>query len=106
VVISLITWRRFRNHQELAAYINRTVGWVVKSPKGIYHIKKLHFSVLQANKLAFLFICLFYSFIHMCVHCLGHFSPLPPAPTLSSPTPSLPGRTCSALISNFVEEKT
>jgi hypothetical protein len=48
----------------------------------------------------------YYSFIHMCIHCLGHFSPLPPSPTLSPPTPSLPGRTCCALISNFVEEKT
>jgi hypothetical protein len=28
----------------------------------------------------------FYSFIHMCIHCLGHFSPLPP-PSLS---PSFP----------------
>jgi hypothetical protein len=52
-----------------------------------------------------------YSFILMCI-CLGHLSPLPPSSTLSplphllSPPPSLPGRTCSALISNFVEEKT
>jgi hypothetical protein len=42
----------------------------------------------------------------MCIHCLGHFFPLlplpPPAPC--SPTP-LAGRTCSALFSNFVEEK-
>jgi hypothetical protein len=41
-------------------------------------------------------------FIYSHVHTLfGSF--LPPAP-LS--TPSLPGGTCSALISNFVEEKT
>jgi hypothetical protein len=46
---------------------------------------------------------LFYSFIHMCIHCLGHSSPCPP-PTPFPPTPSLPGRTCSALFSNFVEE--
>jgi hypothetical protein len=26
-----------------------------------------------------------YSFIHMCIHCLGHFSPLPPSLTLSPP---------------------
>jgi hypothetical protein len=25
----------------------------------------------------------FYSFIHMCIHCLGHFSPLPPLLTVS-----------------------
>jgi hypothetical protein len=48
-----------------------------------------------------------YSFIHMCIHCMGHVSP-PPGPSLlpSPPLPSLPGRTCSALFSNFVEEKT
>jgi hypothetical protein len=28
----------------------------------------------------------YYSFIHMCIHCLGHFSPLP-QPPLSSPLP-------------------
>jgi hypothetical protein len=36
---------------------------------------------------------------------LGHFSPFPPNP-LSPPPPSLLGRTCSALFSDFVEEKT
>jgi hypothetical protein len=47
-----------------------------------------------------------YSFIHMCIHCLGHFSPLPPPlPFLPLP-PSVPGRSCSALITNFVVEKT
>jgi hypothetical protein len=25
----------------------------------------------------------YYSFIHMCIHFLGHFSPLSPSPTLS-----------------------
>jgi hypothetical protein len=44
----------------------------------------------------------YYSFIHMCIHCLGLFSPFSPS---LSPL-SLPGRICSALISNFVEEKT
>jgi hypothetical protein len=24
--------------------------------------------------------CLFFSFIHMCIQCLSHFSPLPPSP--------------------------
>jgi hypothetical protein len=59
------------------------------------------------------FIYLFiFSFIHMCIQCLGHFSPLlplpPPLPTLPlpfPPTPSLPSRNYSALISNFVEER-
>jgi hypothetical protein len=36
---------------------------------------------------------------------LGHFSLLP-LPSPCPPTPSLPGRTCFALFSNFVEEKT
>jgi hypothetical protein len=40
---------------------------------------------------------------------LVHFSPTPyplplPYPLLLPATPSLPGRNCSALISNFVEE--
>jgi hypothetical protein len=58
------------------------------------------------------FFFLNFSFIHMYLQCLGHFSPLPPAP---SPTPQpplsaslpplLPGRNYFALISNFVEER-
>jgi hypothetical protein len=59
----------------------------------------------------YLFFCasffLNYLFIYSCVHTL--FGPfLPPAPySLFLPLhPSLlPGRTCSALISNFVEER-
>jgi hypothetical protein len=27
------------------------------------------------------------SFIHMCIHCLGHFSPMVPTPTISFPSP-------------------
>jgi hypothetical protein len=45
------------------------------------------------------------SFTHMCIHCLGHFSPLPPTPFFSPHPLLLPGRICSALISKFVEEK-
>jgi hypothetical protein len=34
---------------------------------------------------------LFFSFIHLCIQCLGHFSPLPPSPcSLPSPLPLLP----------------
>jgi hypothetical protein len=44
-----------------------------------------------------------YSFIYMCIHCLGPLSPLPSPP---SPPSSLPGKTCSALFSNFIEDKT
>jgi hypothetical protein len=42
----------------------------------------------------------FFSFIHMCIHYLGHFSSLS-----SLLPPSLSGRICSALTSNFVEER-
>jgi hypothetical protein len=31
----------------------------------------------------FLLFIFYYSFIHRCVYCLGHFSPLPPSPTFS-----------------------
>jgi hypothetical protein len=31
----------------------------------------------------------FFSFIHMCIHCLGHFSPHLPLPPSSPPTPLL-----------------
>jgi hypothetical protein len=47
-------------------------------------------------------------FIHMCIQCLGHFSPLLPTPYLTPlppPYPLLPSRNYSALISNFVEER-
>jgi hypothetical protein len=32
-------------------------------------------------------ILFFFSFIHMCIQCLGHFSPLPPTPPLPTPPP-------------------
>jgi hypothetical protein len=50
----------------------------------------------------------FFSFIRICIQYLGHFSPLPPTPSLtilplppsppSTPTPSLPGRNYFALM--------
>jgi hypothetical protein len=46
----------------------------------------------------------FLLFIYSYVHTLGHFSPLPLTPSLSSPCPSLLGKTYSSLFSNFVEE--
>jgi hypothetical protein len=58
------------------------------------------------------FLLLLFSFIHMCIQCLGHFSLLYPAPSLTYPppptpfgTPSPPGRNYFSLISNFVEER-
>jgi hypothetical protein len=41
----------------------------------------------------------------MCIHYLGHVSPLPPSPTLFLLPPSVPGRSYSAFINSFVEEK-
>jgi hypothetical protein len=53
------------------------------------------------------FFCLwvfFFCLIHMCIQCLGHFSPFP-HPLCLPPTSSIPGRNYFALISNFVEER-
>jgi hypothetical protein len=33
-------------------------------------------------------LCIFFSFIHMCIKCLGHFSPFTPLPSFD-PVPSL-----------------
>jgi hypothetical protein len=49
---------------------------------------------------------LFFFNIHMCIQCLHHFSPLPPAPSFTPPNPSIPGRNYFALISSFVEDST
>jgi hypothetical protein len=58
------------------------------------------------NEIAFLFFWNFFnSFIHMCIHCFGSFLPLAPSRTLFPLPPSVPGRSCSAFISSFVEEK-
>jgi hypothetical protein len=35
----------------------------------------------------FLFCVIVYTFIHMCIHCLGHFSPMPLDSLLLTPTP-------------------
>jgi hypothetical protein len=46
----------------------------------------------------------FYSFTHMCIQCLGHFSPLILPPPFPPQSRWLPGKTFSALFSNFVED--
>jgi hypothetical protein len=53
-----------------------------------------------------MFLFLNFLFIYSHVHTVfGSFLSPAPHPLLLSPA-SLPGKTCSALISNFVEEKT
>jgi hypothetical protein len=54
----------------------------------------------------------YFSFINMCIQCLGNFSPLSPTPSLTYPAPSLsphslslPDRKYFGIISNFVEER-
>jgi hypothetical protein len=49
----------------------------------------------------FLFSLFIYSYVHT---LFGAFLPLAPPPLPLPPTLSLPGRSCSALFSNFVEE--
>jgi hypothetical protein len=45
-----------------------------------------HFRKSEYMKASCFIIFKNYSFIHMCIHCLGHFSPLFPFPTLSPPS--------------------
>jgi hypothetical protein len=59
----IITWRR----------------WVYSDP---WYLFKLLINFLTSDSKSSLCCCC--SFIHMCIHCLGHFSPLPPSPPLSS----------------------
>jgi hypothetical protein len=60
--------------------------------------RKIH-SCLYLKKI-YIYI---FSFIHMCIQCLGHFSPLTPTPFLTCPAPSI--RTTSSQIdcSSFLE---
>jgi hypothetical protein len=45
-----------------------------------------------------------YSFTYVCINCLGHLYPPFSEPSLFPPPPSLLGKTCSSLFSNFVGE--
>jgi hypothetical protein len=75
--------------------------WCCDWTQGLMHARQALYHQATSQPLIF-----YYSFIHMCVHFFGSFLPLlfllPRYPT----SPSLPGRICPALISNFVEEKT
>jgi hypothetical protein len=48
----------------------------------------------------------FLIYLFTCAYMVWAISLPCPHPLLLLPTPSLPGRTCSALFSNFVEENT
>jgi hypothetical protein len=48
----------------------------------------------------------FFIHIFICAYIVGPFLPPALVPSLSCPYPLLPGRTCAALFSNFVQEKT
>jgi hypothetical protein len=61
--------------------------------------------VCKQYRKSFFVIFLFFIY-HMCMHCLGHLSPLPSCPLSLLSTPSLPSRIYSAFFPNFVEEKT
>jgi hypothetical protein len=52
------------------------------------------------------FLKTFFSHIFTCAYTVWAISPTCPSPPPSQPNPPLfPGRNCSALFSNFVEEK-
>jgi hypothetical protein len=50
----------------------------------IYIQNPFHYPRLSSNPRRLNFLN---SFIHLCIHCLGNFSPLPPSPTLFPPSP-------------------
>jgi hypothetical protein len=61
------------------------------------------FPVKRTFEKIVIYCLLIYSYVYT---LFGPSPPLPHIPSLSPQPPSLPGRTCSALFSNFVEEKT
>jgi hypothetical protein len=76
--------------------IRNKKGKKIANMKEIQGIIRDYFENQYSNKLENLektdkFLGIFYSFIHMCIHCLGRFSPLSPAPSFS-PQHSLASR--------------
>jgi hypothetical protein len=54
--------------------------------------KGFHHRLIKCQGQVRTFFFFFYSFIHMCIHCLGHFSPLLPFPTLSPQVKTFKGK--------------
>jgi hypothetical protein len=78
-------------------------------PTSASQILGLQTFTITPGVMILLFVCLFYSYVHI---RLGSFLPPAPTPSLTthsapslSPTPSIPSRNYFALISNFVVER-
>jgi hypothetical protein len=55
--------------------------YLVPVQQWAYSVFLLLFLSFNCLGVWFLLFFIFYSFIHMCIHCLGHFSSLPPITT-------------------------
>jgi hypothetical protein len=110
--------RRSKSKKNLAELTTFQLNWLILYHRIMRPTFKIHRQILIPNScilfIYFLrgpqgyifFFLIIYSFLHTCIHCLGHLSPLHPTPSFSPPPSALLGRNCSALLSNFVEEKT
>jgi hypothetical protein len=66
-------------------------GWVemCRNPVKYWHSSRswtYSHKFSHLTKLVLFYFYFYYSFIHMCIHCLGHITPLPPSPILSPST--------------------
>jgi hypothetical protein len=73
------------------------IEWFISGSPVVYIIEWFYFFQTNAEtsevcRLPYLFIyfilCIYF-FIHMCIQCLGHFCPLPPAPSITPYPPTL-----------------
>jgi hypothetical protein len=55
--------------------------WIVNFIWNVLLVPSLNFNHLHFHNHSFFY------YIHMCIQCLGHFSPLPPDPSLTPLTP-------------------
>jgi hypothetical protein len=79
------TMYRINYQQELSLLMPTLNTWLKQCLPDISTVKLL--------SPPFLIIFFLYSYIHMCIHCLVHFSPLTPILSLSLSPAFLPGRT-------------